>query len=98
FRDPHDRTRPARRFAGGFLRPHDLGDADAIVFGPDIAEPMTDITAQHERISGRLAVALLVGDEGHEWHRRELDLLRRHFAELRNRDLDSVLDPLEVAA
>src|SRR5258708_21295948 len=43
--DPHDRTRPPGRLAGtgGFLGAHDLGDADAVVLGPDVAEPMTHI-------------------------------------------------------
>src|SRR5262249_26458153 len=29
---------------------HDIGEADAVVFGPDVAKPMTDIASEHERV------------------------------------------------
>src|SRR6266446_6080184 len=33
---------------GGFLCFHDVGEADAVVLGPDGAEPMMDIAPEHE--------------------------------------------------
>ena len=58
---------PSRRgggVAGLRLRPHEVGQLDAVVLGPDIAEPVPHIAAQHERIRCRFAARPLVGDEG----------------------------------
>src|SRR5437667_7001298 len=49
-------------------RGHDVGEGDAVVLGPHIAEPMAHIAPQHERIGGGLAALLLVGDEGEIRH------------------------------
>src|SRR5215472_9821503 len=46
----------------------------AIVFGPDIAEPMSDIAAQHEGIISGFALAILVGNKGQEGNRGKFDL------------------------
>ena len=47
-RNLYDRSRPADRDPEDFLCIHDVGEADAVVLGPDIAEPMTDIAPEHE--------------------------------------------------
>src|SRR5262245_47717806 len=87
--NPHDRPRPA----GGwweFLPLYNVGEADAVVLGPDIAEPMMDIAPEHERIGAGVATPLLIGDERRERNGREIHLFCRHFGEFRNRDLDRV--------
>src|ERR1700722_13150499 len=50
-------------------------ELDAVVLAPDVAEPVADITAQHERVVRGVAFQVLVGDEGEEGHRGKLDLL-----------------------
>src|SRR5215467_13792709 len=57
--------RPGQGIGLGARR-HEVGQLDAVVLGPDVAQPVPDIAAQHERISGGVAVRLLVGDEGEE--------------------------------
>src|SRR5579864_6682903 len=89
----HARAAARRRRAGGG---DDVVELDAVVFAPDIAEPVPDIAAQHERIVGGIALLVLVGDEGEERNRGELDLLVGHLIEFRDGDLDGVLEPLEV--
>src|SRR5262245_39692093 len=46
------------------LRADEVGELDAVVLGPHVAEPVADIAAQHERVVRVLAVRSLVGDEG----------------------------------
>ena len=47
-RNFHYWTRPDDGFSGGFLRVDDIDEADAVVLGPDSAEPVTDIASQYE--------------------------------------------------
>ena len=42
---------------------HDVQQLDAIELGPDVAEPVPHVAAQHERIVFRLALRAFVGDE-----------------------------------
>ena len=49
---------------GLHARADEIGQLDAVVLGPDIAEPVPHIAAQHEGIGGGLSALLLVGDEG----------------------------------
>ena len=60
FGNSDDRTWPADEFARGVLAAHEIGDVDAVVFGPDIAEPVANIAAQHEGIGCRLAFGFLL--------------------------------------
>ncbi len=49
----------------------DVVELDAVVLAPDIAEPVPDIAAQNERIVGRVAIRVFVGDEAKEGNGRE---------------------------
>ena len=69
-RNLDDRSRPADRWLRGFPCFHDVGEPDAVVLGPDVAEPMMDIAPEHERIRGGVAAPLLVGDERSRMERR----------------------------
>ena len=80
------------RFAG----PDQIGELDAVEFGPDIAQPMPDIAAQHERIVRGLVARTLVGDKFEERNRGDFDLLIGHLIELGNRELGGVLDAMEI--
>src|SRR6266852_400761 len=84
------------RVPGDFFCTHHVDQADAVVFAPDVAEPMTDIAPKHERIRGGVSTLLLVGDEACERNRGKLHLLGRHLNKLRDLDLDRLMHPLEV--
>ena len=93
------RRRSQRLPRGAFslqLRRHHVDQLDAVELGPDVAEPVPDIAAQHERIVGGLAVGRLVGDERDIGHRCDFDLLAGHLVELRDGDVVGVLDLVEV--
>src|SRR4029077_13206401 len=75
----------AHALAGGLLadvfhfRPDQIGQLDAIVFAPDVAQPVPNIAAQHEGVVRRLPLGVLVGDEGHEGLARHFHLLAGHL-------------------
>ena len=57
----------------------DVLEFNAFVFLPDIAEPVPDIAAQNERIVGRVAIRVFVGDEAKERNGREFHLFEGHL-------------------
>src|SRR5260370_34184875 len=63
-RNLDDWARPADRRPGRFFCFHNVGEADAIVLGPDCLEPMTHITPEHERIRGGPPPLLPAADTG----------------------------------
>ena len=70
---------------------NDVLELDAIVLLPYLAEPVSDVAAQNERVTGRLAFLVLVGNEGGERDGGKFYLLEGPLIKLRDGDLDSVI-------
>ena len=66
-------------------------ELDAIVLVPHLAEPVSDIAAQNERVTGRVAFLVLVGNEGGERDGGKFYFLVGPLIKLRDGDLDSVI-------
>src|SRR5262249_2163583 len=81
------RARTAGRGAGVS---NDVLELDAIVLVPHLGEPVSDIAAQNERVSGRVAFLVLVGNEGGERDGGKLYFLVGSLIKLRDGDLNSV--------
>src|SRR5215813_5786443 len=78
------------------LRRHKVDQLYTIVLTPDIAKPVTNITAENEGIICGFVLGALVADERDKRHAGHFHLLVRHLVQLRNRDFFGALDPLEV--
>jgi hypothetical protein len=57
---------------------------DAVIFRPDLGEPVADVPSQHERVGSRFPTLRLVGDETEIRYGCQFNLFGRHFVELRN--------------
>jgi hypothetical protein len=63
-----------------------------------MAEPMSDIAAQHERVIGGFALAVFIGDKGEERNGGQFNLPIGHFVEFRDLDNDGIFSFLKYEA
>jgi len=63
-------------------RADDIGQSDAVIFAPDMREPVADIAAQDERIIRGLVRRASAGDEFEKGDRGDIDLFIGHFVQL----------------
>src|SRR2546430_14505864 len=75
---------------------HQLCETYAIVLRPHFSKPSVHVSTKHQRIRHPDAARCLIPDEVHKRDGGDVNLLHRHLAELRDRNLYGILKPIEV--